>query len=280
MSVGSVSFWQQNQNYWARAQERSQSLAQTDALITFMGNAVTAQSQGLAAIANQTALSRVNTQLSAAVQSALQGNTGSTTGSSSNNSNSGAASSASAPPPPPAPASGTGTAPLMTGTSLFTLGILKGGSVSVSDGTNTTTYTSTGTDTVGDLVNAVNANVFGNANVAAGLNANGQLVFTAKNNTTTIFVGGSYAPNIGFKAGNQTFAPAAPPAPPPSASTSTGSNSGTASSTSTSASKSTGSTSSSSGIANSSALALQTGGTAAILLASNGGAGSIVNLLT
>lgn len=287
MGVGSISFWQQDQNYWNRSQAQTQSLAQSDSVITVMANAMTAQSQGLASIANQTALDRVNTQLTAAVQSALQGTTSSSTASSSTSSSSSSASSTSTspstPPVPDAPATGTGTAPVLTSTSLFTLGVLAKGQITVNDGTNTTTYTSTGTDTIGDLINANNANVFGHANVAAGLNGNGQLVLTAKDNTSTIIVGGAYAPNVGFGGANDTFAPTAPPASAASSSSSSsnsaagsaaaGTNSATGSSTQS------GSTPASSGIASNSAFALQTGGTAALLLASNGGAGSLVNLL-
>jgi len=179
---------------------------------------------------------------------------------------------------PAAPATGTGTAPVLTSTSLFTLGILAKGQITVSDGTNTTFYKSTGTDTVGDLINAINANVFGNANVAAGLNANGQLVLTAKDNTSTIIVGGAYAPNIGFGGSNDTFLPTAPTPSASSAASSSSSSSNSAASGSGSSTPSA-STPTSSGIASNSAFALQTGGTAALLLASNGGAGSLVNLL-
>jgi len=281
MSVGSISFWQQDANYWNRTQAETQSLAQSGALITVMANAITAQSQGLASIANQTALDRVNTQLSAAVQSALQGTTSSSASSSTSSSSSSASSTSAspgAPPVPAAPATGTGTAPVLTSTSLFTLGILAKGQISVSDGINTTFYKSTGTDTVGDLINAINANVYGNANVAAGLNAKGQLVLTAKDNTSTIIVGGAYAPNIGFGGSNNTFLPTAPSPSAASAASSSSSSSNSATS-GTGASKPNASTPTSSGIASNSAFALQTGGTAALLLASNGGAGSIVNLL-
>jgi len=281
MGVGGISFWQQDQNYWSRSQAQTQSLAQSGALITAMANAMTAQSQGLASIANQTALDRVNTQLSAAVQSALQGTTSSSASSSTSSSSSSASSTSTspgAPPVPAAPATGTGTAPVLTSTSLFTLGILAKGQISVSDGTNTTFYKSTGTDTVGDLINAINANVYGNANVAAGLNANGQLVLTAKDNTSTIIVGGAYAPNVGFGGNNDTFLPTAPSPSAASAASSSSSSSNSATS-GTGSSTPSASTTASSGIASNSAFALQTGGTAALLLASNGGAGSIVNLL-
>lgn len=282
MSVGSISFWQQDANFWNRSQVETQSLAQSDALITVMGNAITAEAQGLASIANQTALNRVNSQLTAAIQSAVHGTAASST-SSSSSSSSGSSTASGKAPVPGAPASGTGTAPLSTSTSLFTLGILAKGQISVSDGTKTTFYKSTGTDTVGDLINAINANVFGNANVAAGLNDKGQLVLTAKTNTATIIVGGAYAPNIGFGGGNNTFLPTAPASHAASA---TGSSSNAAAGAAAAGTHSTagssklsGSTPASSGIPSNSAFALQTGGTAALLLASNGGAGSLVNLL-
>jgi hypothetical protein len=285
MGVGSLSFWQQNAIYWNRAQTESQSLARSDALITIMGNAVTAEAQGMASIANQTALNRVNSQLTAAIQSAIHGTAASST-SSSSASSSGSSTSSGKAPVPGAPASGTGTAPLLTSTSLFTLGILAKGQVTVSDGTKTTTYTSTGTDTVGDLINAINANVFGNANVAAGLNGKGQLVLTAKDKTATIIVGGAYAPNIGFGGSNDTFLPTAPAPSAASSSSSSGSSSnaaaGSAAAGTTGAagsSKHNSSTHTSSGIATNSAFALQTGGTAALLLASSGASGSLVNLL-
>jgi hypothetical protein len=288
MSVGSLSFWQQNAIYWNRAQTESQSLARNSALITIMGNAITAQAQGMASIANQTALNRVNTQLTAAIQSALKGSTASSTAPSTSASNSSSSANSSTSsgkaPVPGAPASGTGTAPVSTSTALFTLGILAKGQITVSDGTNMTTYTSTGTDTVGDLINAINANVFGHANVAAGLNGKGQLVLTAKDNTATIMVGGAFAPNIGFGGSNDKFLPTAPApsAASPSSSSSSSSNAAAGSAGTHSAAgspKHSGSTATSSGVSANSAFALQTGGTAALLLASSGGAGSLVNLL-
>jgi hypothetical protein len=287
MSVGSISFWQQDANYWNRSQTETQSLAQSDALITIMGNAITAEAQGMASIANQTALNRVNTQLTAAIQGVLQGSTAtstapSTSASSSSTSASASTSSGTA-PVPGAPANGIGTAPVLTSTALFTLGILAKGQITVSDGTNMTTYTSTGTDTVGDLINAINANVFGHANVAAGLNGKGQLTLTAKDSTATITVGGAFAPNIGFGGSNDTFQPTAPaPAAASPSSSSANAAAGSAAAGTNGAagsSKQSGSTTPSSGIPNNSAFALQTGGTAALLLASNGGAGSLVNLL-
>jgi hypothetical protein len=184
--------------------------------------------------------------------------------------------------------------PLSTSTSLFTLGILAGGAITVNDGTNTTTYKSTGKDTVGDLINAINTNAYGNAQVTASLNASGKLVVTANNQTASIQIGGAYAGNVGFGAGNNFFQPTTPTSASgsgsstssgssSSTSTSTSGSSGTKSSSSSSATSSasaakTSTTSRAAGLLNS-ALQLQTGGTAEILLASNGISGSLVNLL-
>src|SRR6185436_13003332 len=97
----------------------------------------------------------------------------------------------------------------------------------------------TGTDTVGDLLNALNKNSFGNAQVTAWLDTSGKLVITAKNQTASILVGGAYAPNIGFGAGNNFFTPTAPtPTSTSSSSSSSGSSSSSSSSSTSSASSS------------------------------------------
>jgi len=220
MSVGSVSFWQQDQNYWNQSASDSQSAAQTDSVISTMFGASTTLSSGLASLPNQTALNRVNTQLTAAVQSALasinggSSGTGSTTSSSSSSPSTSSSSSPSSTSSPAAtvaaPAVGTGTVPLTASTSLFTLGIIAKGTFTVGDGTNTTTYKSTGSDTVGDLLNAINKNVYGNAQVAAWLDSTGKLVISGENDTTMITVGGTNAANVGFGAGNTFFQPTAP----------------------------------------------------------------------
>jgi hypothetical protein len=269
-SVGSVSFWQQDQNYWTRVQQSDQKQSQSATVISQMFSASSTLATGLASIANQTALDRTNNALTAAVQSVL--NPSSTSSSSSTASAS--TSSASIPAVTfAAPATGTGTVPLTSGTSLPGLGFLTRGNFTVSDGTYTTTYQSTGSDTVGDLVSAINANAPGNAQVTAYLNGSGNLVIASKNLTDTVTVSGDYASALGFGSNNDTFAPTAPSPPPSSASsTSTGSSSGGSSS-------STGSASPSSGIANNSALALHTAGTAELLLASNGSTGTILDML-
>ena len=314
MAVNSISFWQQDANYWNRAQARDQQLAQSDALISAMGDAITTQSSGLASIANQTALNRVNSALTAAIQSALQqsqsGSTDSSSGSGTSSNSPGsstASSSASSSTAPssstassPTPATGTGTVLLSANTSLLTLGIPESGTITVSDGTNTTDYSSTGTDTVNDLINAINTNVYGNAQVNAWLDPSGHLVISAKNTTDPVTVGGIFASNVGFGGQNDTFQPTAPPAsssnsanaansasssgnaasPSSSTSSSAGaSGSSAAGSNGSSASSSAATTNSTSSSLLNSAIALQSGGTAEYLLASSGLGGTLLNML-
>jgi alkylhydroperoxidase/carboxymuconolactone decarboxylase family protein YurZ len=273
-SIGSGSFWQQDQNFWARSQQITQAQTLSSTVIDQMFGASSTLTTGLASIANQTALDRVNTALSSAVQGALNpGSTGSTASSSTSSAASSASSSSSAAAAPvvSAPATGTGTVPLTSGTPLLGLGFLTRGSFTVSDGTFTTTYQSTGTDTVGDLISAINSGTPGNALVHAWLNGSGNLVITSQNKNDTVTVSGDYAAALGFGSTNATFAPTKPPPiSHPVVSSSTSATSG-------SASKSTATPAS--GIAANSALALQTGGTAELLLASSGSAGSIVNIL-
>jgi hypothetical protein len=278
ISVGSGSFWQQDQNFWARSQQITQAQTLSSTVIDQMFGASSTLTTGLASIANQTALDRVNTALSAAVQGALNpASSGSTASSSTSStassasSSSNAAASSAKPPVVSAAAIGTGTVPLTSGTSLLGLGFLTRGNFTVSDGTFTTTYQSTGTDTVGDLIGAINSGAPGNALVRAWLNGSGNLVITSQNKNDTVTVSGDYAAALGFGSTNATFAPTKPPPiSHPVVSSSTSATSG-------SASKSTATPAS--GISANSALALQTGGTAELLLASSGSAGSIVNIL-
>jgi len=278
ISVGSGSFWQQDQNFWARSQQITQAQTLSSTVIDQMFGASSTLTTGLASIANQTALDRVNTALSAAVQGALNpASSGSTASSSTSStassasSSSNAAASSAKPPVVSAAAIGTGTVPLTSGTSLLGLGFLTRGNFSVSDGTFTTTYQSTGTDTVGDLIGAINSGAPGNALVRAWLNGSGNLVITSQNKNDTVTVSGDYAAALGFGSTNATFAPTKPPPiSHPVVSSSTSATSG-------SASKSTATPAS--GISANSALALQTGGTAELLLASSGSAGSLLNIL-
>jgi hypothetical protein len=279
-SIGSVSFWQQDQNFWAKSQQGDNSRALSSAVITQMFGASTTLATGLASIANQTALDRVNTALTAAVQGALNPTSPSSTAStstsstSSSSSPSSAASSAAA-PVVSAPATGTGTVPLTSGTPLLGLGFLTRGNLTVSDGTYSTTYQSTGTDTVGDLIGAINSGAPGNAQVRAWLNGGGDLVITSLNKLDTVSVSGDYAAALGFGSTNATFAPVTPPpVSHPVVSSSTSSSGSSSSSSATN-----GTATAASGISKNSALALQTGGTAELLLASSGSAGSLLNIL-
>ncbi len=269
-SVGSLSFWQQDQNYWAKSQQSSQAQTLSSTVISQMFGASSTLATGLASIANQTALDRVNTALSAAVQGVLNPTSASSTASSSTSSTASSSSNSVAAPVVAAPATGTGTAPLTSGTSLLGLGFLTRGNFTVSDGTYTTTYQSTGTDTVGDLISAINSGTPGNAQVRAWLNGSGDLVITSLNKLDTVSVGGDYAAALGFGNNNASFAPVTPPPiSHPVVSSSTSATSGSASKSATPAS----------GIPNNSAVALQSGGSAALVLAGSGIAGSIVNLL-
>lgn len=283
-SIGSGSFWQQDQNFWARSQQTTQAQALSATVIDQMFGATSTLSTGLASIANQTALDRVNTALTAAVQGALNPTSTSSSASSSTSSSASSSSSSSASkaaaPVVSAPATGTGTVPLTSGTPLLGLGFLTRGNFTVSDGTFTTTYQSTGTDTVGDLVSAVNSGAPGNAQVRAWLNGSGDLVIISLNKLDTVTVGGDYAAALGFGNTNATFAPVTPPpVSHPLVSSSSSASGSNASSSATGGSSSTGTATAASSIANNSALALQTGSTAELLLASSGSAGSLLNIL-
>jgi hypothetical protein len=277
MSISSLSFWQQNQNYWVRASRRSQSLASSAALMSVMSDAITNQARGMAAIANQTALDRTNTALSAALQSALQGpNAGK---SSSSSAASGSAPASASPGDTAAisgPATGTGKVPLTSSTSLQTFHIIKGGTFSVSDGIGATVYTSNGHDTVGDVINAINSASPGHAQAFAWIDDSGKLKIAATDTSHTITIGGTAAAALGFGAGNNSFQPATnttSTSPASASATPASGSSGQSSNTTKPASPSP------KPFAQNSAPALLTGGTAEILLASNGSPGFLVNLL-
>lgn len=268
MAVGSVSFWQKNQQYWNKVHERSQAQTATNSLITAVGQLMVNQVKGLAGIANHQALTRTNNALVTALKSAVQTvtNSSSTTASATSSTSSSASSSAA---PTILPATGTGKVPLLASTALLTLGIPPNGTITVSDGTNTTTYTSTGTDTVADLLNGLNASGPKNAQVAAWLNKSGHLVIAAQNNTDAIAVGGNFASDVGFGSGNTIFQP-----------TTSAASSSTTSSSSTAANSSVASaTKSPAPVLFNSAPALQTSSATATLLASGITSGSALNLL-
>jgi hypothetical protein len=190
MSIGAIgsvpSFYEQDQSYWSNAQAQDSAQSAADSLINVMGAAQVTKAKGLAAIANGTALKRVNSQLIADIQSVL----GITPASSSSTSGTASSSSSSA-STKVQPASGTGTIPVTTTTTLSSLGILPGGTITFGDGGNTpTVYTSTGTDTVGDLINAINN---GPAYLTASINSSGKLTVTARNTTASVVISGSGA---------------------------------------------------------------------------------------
>jgi flagellar hook protein FlgE len=112
---------------------------------------------------------------------------------------------------PDAVASGTGAVALTSGTTLASLGITAGDTVTIDDGVNSTyTYTANGTDTVGNLISAINtANGGGTVDVSAALNGSGNLVLTGTNGIASITVGGtgSDAGAIGFGNGANSFDP-------------------------------------------------------------------------
>jgi hypothetical protein len=285
MSVGSIgstpSFFQQDQDYWNQAQNWDAVQSADAALINVMGTAEVDQAKGLASIANKTALSRVNSQISALVQQVLQGSTGTSTSSSSSGTTGSAStsssSSSSSSGTPAAPATAIGTVRLTTGTPLSTLGILPGGSVTISAGNNGTTYTSTGTDTVGDLINTLNVDLPTNAQVTASVNKSGQLVITSRNDSDTIAIigSGTDAAVLGFGVGNNSFAATKASPAPSSASTAT-----TSSTASTGTSGSSGSSKNASkALPSNLALAEQGLSTAQGILAADGVSGTLVNLL-
>jgi hypothetical protein len=273
MSIGSIgstpSLWQQDQNYWNDQQSWDSTSAANTSLITAMATAETNQGKGLAAIANQTALDRVNSQLSAAIQSVLSGSATSTSSTGTGSSSSSSASSGTS----ASPAIGTGKDPVTIGTSLSILGIPAGATITVSAGGNTTTYASTGSDTVGDLMNAINTDSVGNAAVTASLNRNGDLVFTSKNDTDTITIGGTYASNLGFGVANNTFKPTAASA---SSNATTAASSSATSSAASSTSTSTASSASATAVQT---LASVNASSAASLLSDSGVSGSLVDML-
>ena len=283
-SIGSsTSFWQQDQQFWSQSKAETQSLADSTSIINVMANAQANLTAGLASIANQEALSRVNNEISKIVQQTLNSATGtsgtaSSTGSSTSSSSSASSSSATttSAKPTPSPASLTGKAILTPGTSLSSLGILSGGTLTVSASTNATTYTSTGTDTIGDLISAINVDLPTNAQVTASLNSSGHLVITSRNNKDSIAVVGSGTDvaAIGFSAKNSSAQPTTP--------SSTTSSTATGSSTSTS---STGTGSSTTSSANpsaeySKALSQQNLTSAQGILTGTGVNGTLLNMLT
>jgi hypothetical protein len=255
----SISFWQQDQNYWQQTQSQAQSSTAENSLISDLASLQTNLSSGLSKIATDAAQTRVNNQI-AADEKALAAASGSNS-----------TSSSSSTPTGPAPATAVGKVPLSASTPLSTLGIPPNAVITVSDGTNTTQYTSTGTDNVTDLIGAINANVAGNAYATASLNSSGKLVITGKDQTESISIGGTFASDIGFGTGNQNFSPTA--GSPSSSSTASSSN---ATSSSSKSSSTTLSPARAAGVA---ALLAAKTNSGTSLLSASGVAGSLVNML-
>jgi hypothetical protein len=65
MSISGLSFWQQDQVWRSRQQALDQQLSDTSSINSVLTTALANQTTGLASIANQQALSRVNSQISA-----------------------------------------------------------------------------------------------------------------------------------------------------------------------------------------------------------------------
>jgi flagellar hook protein FlgE len=103
-------------------------------------------------------------------------------------------------------ATGLGTVgSLVSGTTLSSLGIANGQTLTVNDGTNTTTYTvvNAATETVGNLVTAIDG---GAAAVSASL-VGGKIQIVSDNYLDTLSIGGTAAASTGFDSSNDSFAP-------------------------------------------------------------------------
>lgn len=111
-------------------------------------------------------------------------------------------------------ATGTGTVALTGTTSLSSLGVATGDTITVSDGTHQTQYTVKGGDTV-DTLAANLSDPPGAANVTVSVQG-GRLQVQSNNTTSTVTLsdsaGGADISALGFASGNTTFAP--PPANP------------------------------------------------------------------
>ena len=278
-SIGSTpSFWQQDQNFWQEGKARDQTLAVDTELTNVMANAQATRSKGLSAIANQAALTRTNNEISAIVQQVLQSASGSSTSStassssSSSSTSSSTSDSSSSSSAAPLPATLTGTTRLNANTSLSSLGILPGGTLTFSASTNGTTYTSTGTDTVGDLIKAINIDLPTNAHVTASINAHGQFVITSMNNKDSIAVVGSGtdAAAIGFGAKNSSAQPTTPSSASATGSSTASSSTGTGSSATSSPNVAT---------EFSKALAQNGATTAQSILSASGVSGTLINMI-
>jgi flagellar hook protein FlgE len=107
---------------------------------------------------------------------------------------------------PDAKAVGTGSVVLAGGvnTTMASLGMTVGQTITVNDGTNTTTYTVALGDKISNLIAAING---GAAAVTASVSAGNQLVLTGNNFLVPITVAGTNASAVGFGAGLNNFQP-------------------------------------------------------------------------
>jgi flagellar hook protein FlgE len=107
---------------------------------------------------------------------------------------------------PDAKAVGTGSVVLAGGvnTTMASLGMTVGQTITVNDGTNTTTYTVAAGDKISNLIAAING---GAAAVTASMSAGNQLVLTGNNFLVPITVAGTNASAVGFGAGLNNFQP-------------------------------------------------------------------------
>lgn len=85
MSISSISFWQQDQNWLQGQQAWDQQLSGSNAASAAMTSALTTKSSGIASIFNQEALTRVTNELQSAANAALQSEKGGSSSSASGN---------------------------------------------------------------------------------------------------------------------------------------------------------------------------------------------------
>jgi flagellar hook protein FlgE len=93
--------------------------------------------------------------------------------------------------------------PLGANTTMASLGVTVGQQITVSDGTNTTTYTTAAGDKISNLIAAIAG---GTAQVTAAVTGN-RLVLTSASALIPINVGGAGAGAVGFPAGQNSFQP-------------------------------------------------------------------------
>lgn len=93
---------------------------------------------------------------------------------------------------------------LTAGTTLASLGYNIGDTITVGDGTNTTTHTVAAAEDISDLLTTIAG---GTAAVTGSLDPTGKLKFVSANYLDTVTVGGTSPDLVGFGVGNNTFLP-------------------------------------------------------------------------